>query len=111
MTFYGSNVLGSIADRHFEPGARNYSNIVAYQNELAPEQPDSQIQQKLDNLLTMVSSQKETLQSTVTSVESLKDTVHRLEKTITEMEKENVASKTPGKLKVPMELSVRNCLI
>ena len=88
MSFYGSSVLGPIGNRHFEPGVRNYSNDVAYQNGLPPErsEADSQIQQKLDNFLTMVLSQKDTLESTVSSVESLKETMHRLEKTIGEME-------------------------
>ena len=56
----------------------------------------------------MVSSHKETLESTVSSVKFLKETVHRLGKTITEMEKENVGNETSGKIKVHMELSVRN---
>ena len=60
MSFYGSSVLGPIGNyiRHLEPGVRNYSNDMACQNGLPPErsEADSQIQQKLDNLLTMVSS-------------------------------------------------------
>ena len=56
----------------FKP--RNYSNDVAYQNELPPERKDSRVQQKPDRLLTMISSQKTTRACTVTSVESLKET-------------------------------------
>ena len=89
----------------FKP--RSYSNDVAYQNELPPERTDSQVQQKSDRLLTMISSQKNTRACTVTSVESLKETG----KNYYQNEKENVANKTSGMLEVLLELSVRYCLV
>ena len=115
MTFYGSAAAGSnLTNGYGRPGeSRGGYNLDIWTSPgfqggtHAPADPEihQKLDNLLDNLLTMVSDQNKTLDSTRNSFEELKETFTRLETRVLEMEKEDMGQQAK-EMKLPLELSV-----